>query len=353
LGGEIVRLSSAGSVSRIAAVSTTQAVAEEIPHSPGAPTAEPTPGGVRHDPVVVGTLLCVVSAVGYTATNIALRQLSTHVDPYWVSCVKAMPTVAVALVMMAGRVWRGLSIGLSPRAFWALVAVGVFAQLCGNVGFQWALEIVGLALAVPITHGTMMIGGAVAGRIWLGEPVTPQAAVAMVVLMAAIAVLSTGAGAANASIVLAEVAQRPAWLVAQGVGVTCLAGIAYAALGVVIRRVSRGQFAISSMLLVVCMTGVVSLGAATLASIGWQGIAETSAADWGMMALAGMLNAAAFFALSKALRLVTVMHVNLVNASQVAMAAVAGVAFFREAWTTALSIGVCLTVLGLLVMRRR
>ena len=44
---------------------------------------------------------------------------------------------------------------------------------------------------------------------------------------------------------------------------------------------------------------------------------------------------------------------NLVNASQGAMAAVAGVAFFDEAWTAALSIGVGLTVLGLLVMRKR
>lgn len=309
--------------------------------------------GRRHDPVVVGTLLCVVSAVGYTATNIALRDLATHVDPYWVSCVKAMPTVVIALAMMAGRAWRGLSIRLTLGAFLSLVAVGAFAQLCGNVGFQWALHVIGIALAVPITNGTMMIGGAVAGRIWLGEAVTPRAAVSMLVLIGAIIVLSTGAGLANASIVEAQVAARPAWQVAQAVAITCLAGVAYAMLGVVIRRVGRGQFAISSMLLVVCMTGVVVLGAGTLGSIGWQGIVATSPADWSMMLLAGVLNAVAFFALSKALHLVTVVHVNLVNASQVAMAAVAGVTFFHEAWTAALSVGVCLTVAGLLVMRRR
>ena len=87
--------------------------------------------------------------------------------------------------------------------------------------------------------------------------------------------------------------------------------------------------------------------------LGWRGILATTAWDWGIMLAAGVLNAVAFFALSKALRLVTVVHVNLVNASQVAMAAVAGVAFFDEAWTAALSIGVGLTVLGLLVMRKR
>jgi drug/metabolite transporter, DME family len=304
------------------------------------------------DPAILGTLMCVVSAVGYTLTNICLRDLATHVDPYWVSCVKAMPTVVIALVMMAGRSWRGLSNALTWRAFGSLVAVGVLAQLFGNVGFQWALSIVGLALAVPMTHGVMMISGAVAGRMWLGEPVTLRAVAAMSVLIVAIVVLSTGAGAANASIVLSTVTELSAWEIARGVGITCLSGMAYAMLGVVIRRVSRGKFAISSMLLVVCTTGVITLGAATLATIGWRGILATTADDWSLMLAAGVLNAVAFFALSKALHLVTVVHVNLVNASQVAMAAVAGVTFFREAWTPALSVGVGLTVLGLLVMRR-
>jgi DME family drug/metabolite transporter len=309
--------------------------------------------GLLGDPAILGTLMCVVSAVGYPATNICLRELAKNVDHCWVSCVKAMPTVVIALAMMASRSSRGLSNALTWRAFFSLVAVAVFAQLFGNVGFQWALSIVGLALAVPMTHGVMMIGGAVAGRIWLGEPVTTRAVAAMSVLIVAIVVLSTGADEANASIVLTDVVELSRWEIAQGVGVLCLSGVAYALLGVVIRRVSRGKFAISSMLLVVCTTGVISLGAATLTTIGWEGIVATSAENWRLMLAAGVLNSIAFFALSKALHLVTVVHVNLVNASQVAMAAVAGVTFFHEAWTPALSIGVGLTVLGLMVMRKR
>lgn len=363
-----------GAVDRMACVSNPRAVIEEDSNQQRRPVAagiapETAPAIARKtaqpvslrrrahaslgDPAILGTLMCAVSAVGYTATNICLRDLATHVDPYWVSCVKAMPTVAIAGAMMLWRGRRGLSNALSWRAFWSLVTVAVFAQLFGNVGFQWALSIVGLALAVPITHGVMMISGAVAGRFWLGEPVTLRAVAAMAVLIVAIAVLSTGAGAANASIVLAGVAKLSAWEIAQGVGITCLAGVAYALLGVVIRRVSRGRFAISSMLMVVCSTGVITLGAAALSTIGWGGMAATSEADWGLMLSAGVLNAIAFFALSKALHLVTVVHVNLVNASQVALAAMAGVTFFREAWTPGLSVGVGLTMLGLVVMRKR
>jgi drug/metabolite transporter (DMT)-like permease len=318
-------------------------------------SAEP-PAGHRHDPVVVGTLLCIVSAVGYTATNICLRDLATHADPFWTSCVKAMPTVAVALVMLAGRAWRGLTSRLTLHAFWSLVAVGLFAQLFGNAAFQWTLNAIGLALAVPITHGTMMIGGAIAGRMMLGEAVTTRAMVSMAVLIAAITTLSAGAQEAGVSVQGAAVDASDAamhWHIALGVMMACVSGIAYAMLGVVIRRVARGNFPLCSMLLVVCSSGVVSLGVASVLRLGWDGIAATSTADWRMMLLAGAFNAAAFFALSKALHLITVVHVNLVNASQVAMAALAGVLWFHEAKTIAMGVGVAMTIVGLVAMRRR
>ena len=71
-----------------------------------------------------------------------------------------------------------------------------------------------------------------------------------------------------------------------------------------------------------------------------------------MMILAGLANALAFFALAKSLQLIEVVHVNALNASQVAMAAVAGVVLFNESLTTPLVVGVLLTGFGLLLMRR-
>jgi drug/metabolite transporter (DMT)-like permease len=203
----------------------------------------------------------------------------------------------------------------------------------------------------------MMIGGAIAGRMMLGEAVTTRAMVSMAVLIAAIATLAAGAQEAGvsvhgaAAVDLSDAAMRRH--IAVGVTMACVSGIAYAMLGVVIRRVARGNFPLCSMLLVVCGAGVVSLGIASVVRLGLHGIADTSPADWRTMLLAGAFNAAAFFALSKALHLITVVHVNLVNASQVAMAALAGVLWFHEAGTIALGAGVALTILGLVVMRRR
>ena len=64
-------------------------------------------------------------------------------------------------------------------------------------------------------------------------------------------------------------------------------------------------------------------------------------------------NLIAFVALTKALHLSSVMFVNGLNASQIAMAAIAGVLLFQEPITLAMGAGVLLTVFGLVLMRKR
>jgi drug/metabolite transporter (DMT)-like permease len=138
-----------------------------------------------------------------------------------------------------------------------------------------------------------------------------------------------------------------------GVAVTCMAGVAYGLLGVVIRGTVGNTAPMSSMLLVICTTGVVVLGGASLRTIGPAGMLATAPADWAMMLLAGTFNAVAFLALTKALHLTNVVRVNLINGSQNAMAAVAGVLIFGEPWTIWLGLGVALTLVGLAMMRRK
>ncbi len=65
-----------------------------------------------------------------------------------------------------------------------------------------------------------------------------------------------------------------------------------------------------------------------------------------------MANAVAFVALTKSLELVGVVYVNALNATQAAMAAVAGVLYFKEPLSAALGLGVVLTAGGLLLMKR-
>ena len=65
---------------------------------------------------------------------------------------------------------------------------------------------------------------------------------------------------------------------------------------------------------------------------------------------AGVFNAVAFVALIQALKLAPLVHVNAVNSSQTALAAVAGILIFGEPLTLTLALGVALTTAGLLLL---
>jgi drug/metabolite transporter (DMT)-like permease len=130
-------------------------------------------------------------------------------------------------------------------------------------------------------------------------------------------------------------------------------GLAYSILGVVIRYGVKGRASLSITLFVVSLAGVVGLGGWSHWRIGWQGMWDTSMEDFGMMLLAGVFNALAFVALTKALQLANLVYVNALNATQATMAAVAGVLIFHEAPSAELGLGVLLTILGLVLMKPR
>ncbi len=302
------------------------------------------------EPLVFGTLCGLAAALGYTAANACLRAVS-DCDAVWVSCVKAFPTVALLGPVLAVRLVRRVEWLPPPRQMLVLVAVAIQAQLCGNVLFQWSLGVVGMALAVPLALGTMILSGAALGRIVLHEPVTPRMALAMIALIGAIIVLSLGASEAARVITRADRVRSPQ-LVAAGVAAACLSGVAYALLSAAIRYAVRAALSIPMALVTVTLTGVISLGAVSWVRLGLPGLLETARGDFGIMLLAGLFNAAAFLALAKSLQLIPLVRVNALNATQATMAAVTGVVVFAERSSPTLWFGVALTALGLVMMRR-
>lgn len=301
-------------------------------------------------------LLCtfcgLFSAVGYTAANACLRSVS-DCDPIWVSAVKAVPTLLLVGPWIAVQACRGRKILPEFRVLVLLSIGALIGQVIGNVVFQWSLGVVGLALAVPLTLGTIILGGALLGRMLLHEPLTLRMLASVLTLIAAIAVLSLGAGDAHQSIAGGIADKRGAWwLIALGVGAAMLSGVAYSILGVVIRYGVKGRASLSITLFTVSLLGVISLGGWSYWRMGWQGMADTSPDDFAMMVWAGVFNAVAFLALTKALQLANLVYVNALNATQATMAAIAGVLLFQEALSGELAIGVVLTIAGLLMMKQ-
>jgi drug/metabolite transporter (DMT)-like permease len=297
-------------------------------------------------------LLAYGSAMGYTATNVCLRAV-THCDPLWVSAVKAFPTVALVAPLVVCRVLRSQVLVASPRALGLLLVAAVIGQLGGNVLFQWALGVIGIALTVPLTLGTMIISGALMGKRLLGEHVSRRMVAAIFILVTAILILGLGAREANRAISGTSPDQLTLYgtiYLMAGVAAACICGVAYCQLGVAIRHANSRGIPVSVILGSVTLIGVLTLGGASYWRIGADGMWNTPSADLAMMLLAGVLNAAAFWSLTRALQLVSLVYTNALNASQAAMAALAGVLLFREAPTLAMAVGIALTIVGLLLM---
>jgi len=330
---------------------------EGDPTTFSAPTDRPstsvlTPPGTSH-PALWGTLCALLSAVGYTAANIALRRLATHDDvawAIWVSCVKALPATLVSWLLVTWRAGRGLPALPPLRLVLPLVATGLFMQFGGNVMFQWGLSLGGLALTVPLCFGTLIVTGAVLGRMALHEPITYRTAVAIVMLIAAIVTLSSGARQAADAVVSQP---TTSWITIGAVLTPFLAGVAYATGGVVIRRTLTREVSLSGTLVLISTSGLLGLGLVSLVQLGPARLAATSGDELAAMLAAGTFNALAFYAVSKSLHLIPVVRVNALNSSQAAMAAVAGVLFFGEPLGGTLVAGIALTMGGLLVMEQR
>jgi drug/metabolite transporter (DMT)-like permease len=70
------------------------------------------------------------------------------------------------------------------------------------------------------------------------------------------------------------------------------------------------------------------------------------------MLASGVFNLLGFLLITKGLQLTTLVHANVLNASQVALAAVAGMVLFHEPNNVWLTIGIVLTVVGIFQIGR-
>ncbi len=365
---------------------------------------------MKRSPVFLGTIYCILAALGYTITNAFLRYLAgLGADEMWVICVKEAVTVCVIGPWILVQYFRRQGPSLRLRVVVVLMLIGLAVQLCGNVSVQWAFGVVGLAVTMPAVFGTMIVGSAVLGWLLLGEAVSRRTVAAMGAVIVAIVMLSTGAAsqwkssppsvpaqamastedrgfsrpsalfhspggpASQADVTSARGAQygSPPSLASPnepratasmlpltvdrfwgllGVAAACMAGLVYAALGIGIRWATQHRTPISVIVFIVTSMGVLSLGSLSLVRVGFEQLLATDLFLVGLMLSSGIANLLGFLAITKGLELVPVAHANVVNASQVALGAVLGVLLFGELLSLWLVLGVALTVAGMLLV---
>ncbi|MCA9015221.1 MAG: DMT family transporter [Planctomycetaceae bacterium] len=331
------------------------------PHAPEAASTDNFDGKHQHSsglsPVARGTLFGLLSALAYTATNIALREAAVDNNPdwaIWISALKSVPATIVGWVLVAYRGSQGLPALPPRRLVIPLILTGLVMQFGGNVMFQWSLSLGGLAISVPLCFATLLTTGAILGRIFLDEPITYRMFISMLILTVAIVLLSLGAHQAEESVYQhMEHHTRTMATVALTIFVACFAGCAYGTGGVVIRGSVRSELSISATLVLISTTGLVCLTTVAVYRLGFSIFWETSPWQYLVMLIAGIMNAIAFFAIGAAMKHLTVSRVNLLNASQTAMAAFAGVLCFSEPLTVWLLSGTALTIGGLFLMEKK
>ena len=271
--------------------------------------------------------------------------------PTWAVCNKELITVLAVGPWLLWQAWRRRSGFPSGRPLAILVAAGLATELIGNIGVQWGYKIVGLAVMVPAYTGFILVSTAVLGGILLGERVSVRNLAAVGLLILALALLGFGSAQAARPTYLAPrtPCRRPApSMVAAAIAVAVAAGIVFSLLGIAIRHCVTGTTSYSAVMVIITGMGVLTLGPLSFYSAGAAKLMATPWQQYALMFAAGICNLIAFFALVRGLHLTTVLHVNMINAGQVAIAAVLGVLFFGENCNPWLVLGVGLMIVGIL-----
>ncbi len=300
-----------------------------------------------------GLTLGLISAVSYSAANLALRGLSgRHADlgwEIWVTAMKALPTVVLSLFLLARLKMRRQVLFPSWKPVPWLIIAALVMQFGGNLGFQLGLVHIGLAITVPLVFAFIITAGAVLGRVFLGDTVSSRTVVSIFVMMISIILLSYAA-TTNASQMEEGTSGKIAIL---GVAMAVVSGMSYGVNGVVIRRVSQKALPIASMLLIYSTTGLMLLTSLGWSMLGTERIGQIQTAEWQMMLAAGTFNAIAFFCVTNALKLLNITQVNVINATQNAMCAIGAVLLFSEPHSIPMVVGITLSIVGLVLLDRK
>lgn len=299
-------------------------------------------------------LLGLFAGAAYSIANMALRGMSKSTGgagwDMWVAGNKAFPTFLIAVILIAVRRSRKQTTFAEWSFIWPIVVAALFNQLGGNFAFQMSLKSIGLAISVPICFSSIICSGAVVGRLVLNDRVTIRTAISMGLMIASIVFLSLGAKSRSSAAMAAADATHS---VMAGVVLSVFSGLCYGITGVYIRKAVRSQMPVCATLFIFSAVGFIILCPLSLTMLPWSEVTAMTSNEWITMSIAGWFNAIGFYAITHAMRHLTISRANVINASQNAFCAVGAVMFFQEELTLIALVGIGMTITGLLSLDRR
>ncbi len=301
----------------------------------------------RIEPALLGTTCCLLSALSYTAANICLRQLAgLQIEPAWTICVKEIVAVSIVGPWLLWRWLRGEQFAVPWSALGVLATAALVVQLVGNLGMQWAFGVVGLAITMPLVFGVNLAASGLIGMALFREWLSLRSVMAIALVIAAISLISVGLAHANDSLDSLPGATSTS-VVLLGLAAACATGAAFAYLGAAIRHTAKSRVPIAVTVLLVTGVGVVVLGGISWLRMGAAGMLATEPSTLAWMLASGAFNLIGFAFIIKGLQLTTLVHANVLNASQVGLGAAVGILLFQESHNPWLLSGIALTIIGI------
>ena len=299
----------------------------------------------------LGTLYCVLSALGYTAFNICLRFVSDKEDSAWINSVQASVGAAVFGAYLTWQAARGRPAIPPWRDVLTLLALGLVTQ-AGGVLTIWAMSVVGVSVTGTLQMGVMLAASAMLGLIVLGERVSWPQVAAIVMITASVVFFSTGAQSAG-EIAASQPAQHtitPVWTLL-GIGAGILGGLAFAVLTVGIRKAVTATTSPEAIVFLINVMGAAAFVPWCIYRLGVDAMIHTPPRNLGVMLAAGAMNLVGFLMVTKSLQMIAVVRVNVINNGLVsALTVAAGIAMFAEPWNRDIAIGILLSIAGTLLI---
>lgn len=297
----------------------------------------------------LGTFLCTLSAIAYTAYNLCLGDASKRQDPAWVNCITSFVSVALVGPYLIWLIARGRKVFTSLKESLSLLGVSLITQL-GCVLLVWAMSIVGAAVSIILQTGIMLASSAILGYFFLRERVSILQIAAIILITFSIAFFCIGAETVDSS----GISQSLSFRGLMGVGAASLSGIAFAILTVAVRKTVTGDTLPLTVVFLMNVMGVVALGPWSIYTVGVDKLIHTAHLDLGLILAAGVFNLIAFFLVTKSLQMIPVVRLNVLNNGLSSLlTALAGTLLLHEPWNKMLSIGMFLGIISIFMISLR
>lgn len=297
-----------------------------------------------------GFLYGAVAAIFYTVSALCVRQLTVLDSPYAlplfvresVAAFVALPIVIVGLIRhtIPTNQWR----------FWGLLfGVSCLMQILGNITYFWLFKAAGIAIALSCIWTGGLFSAQTFDLVCLKERFNVRTFIGLSIVLAAVCCIGIGLGQGDGA--LSSLSKYGAGAIALIILGGLLVGIMNSSTMASVRVAHKNNVPFWVPILLVPGSGTIVLGILSLMEHGSGILTALTYEQFGVALLAGVANLIAFAALVKGLGTTSLAYMNLLNASQVALGALAGIFWFMEPSNGFIIAGIILTIAAILTAK--